>query len=252
MKTQILATKLNSTTYKDTFLQIQNYLNQENPPAYITVNNVHTVVMAAQNQAYRSILAQSFMALPDGRPLSIVAAWKGDKKMERVFGPTLMEKTIDWGQEYGLKHFFWGSSEATLKKMQKVIKERYPKADIVGMVAPPFRPLTQQENLDFVQQMNAAQADLIWIGLGAPKQERWMAENHKQLNRGLMLGIGAGFDYLAGNTSHAPNWMKKYALEWLYRLVQEPRRLFKRYFTTNSLFIIYLILEKLKLKKFTP
>ena len=157
---------------------------------------------------------------------------------------------MSWGQKDGLKHFFFGSSEATLTKLVESCKNKFPNAEIVGAISPPFRPLTDAENQDYLQQMNDSGADIVWVAFGAPKQEMWMAEHCQGLKRGVMIGIGAGFDYLAGNTEHAPNWMKKYALEWLYRLVQEPGRLWKRYLVTNSLFVFFTALEFSKLKQF--
>ena len=190
------------------------------------------------------------MALPDGKPLSVIAKLKGEKNISRIFGPSFMEDTIDWGQKDNLTHFFFGSSENTLKNLRASINSKYPKAKIAGMVSPPFRSWSKSENNNFISIINNSNADLIWVGLGAPKQELWMYENYKQLNKGIMIGIGAGFDYIAGNTKHAPEWMKNLSLEWLYRLIQEPGRLWKRYLVTNSLFIFYMMLEYLRIKKF--
>ncbi len=220
------------------------------PPNYITVNNVHTIISGVKYKNYKQIINNSYIALPDGKPLSIYAKLKGEKNISRIFGPTFMEKTLDWGQEDQLKHYFFGSSQDTMNKMVRNIEKKFPQAKIVGAFSPPYRPFTSEENEKFISEINNAEPDLIWIGLGAPKQEIWISENYKKLNRGIMIGIGAGFDYIAGNTKHAPEWMKNASLEWLYRLVQEPRRLWKRYFLTNTLFIIFIILEFLGLKKF--
>jgi len=217
---------------------------------YITVNNVHTVIEGVRDKKYKQIINNSYLALPDGKPLSIVAKIKGEKNISRIFGPTFFEKTLEWGQKDGLKHYFFGSSQKTLVKMLEAIKDKYPQAVIAGSFSPPYRQFTEEENEKFIKDINASDADLIWVGLGAPKQEIWMYENYKKLNKGIMIGIGAGFDYLAGNTKHAPEWMKNASLEWLYRLIQEPKRLWKRYLVTNTLFIIYITLELLGLKKF--
>lgn len=251
MKITILAIKISRlSSYKETYNTVLNKVSSASSPAYITVNNVHTVVEGVKNKEYGKIINSAFLALPDGKPLSVVAKIKGAKNIARIFGPTFMEKTIDWGRKDGLKHFFWGSTKETLEKMMAQIKAKYSEVNIVGAVSPPFRALTEKENMDYIRQMNDADPDIVWIALGAPKQEIWMYENYKKLNRGVMIGIGAGFDYLAGNTKHAPSWMKRYALEWLYRLIQEPGRLWKRYLVTNTLFIWYLLLELLHLKKF--
>jgi N-acetylglucosaminyldiphosphoundecaprenol N-acetyl-beta-D-mannosaminyltransferase len=170
--------------------------------------------------------------------------------MKRVFGPTLMEKIINWGQGNQIKHFFFGSTQLILEKMSAVIQKKFPAAIVRGMISPPFKSLSPNENLEFISQINDLNPDIIWVGLGAPKQEKWMYENYQKLNKGIMIGVGAGFDYLAGETHHAPDWMKNYSLEWLYRLIQDPQRLWKRYLITNPLFILMNTLELLNLKTY--
>lgn len=250
MKTQILSSKLNSTNYEDTYKSICDFLASSLKPGYITVNNVHTVVEGVLNADYGEIINDGFMALPDGKPLSVVASWKGDKNMRRVFGPSLLEKVLDWSQNTNIRHYFFGSTQEALNAIQKSIKSKYPNVTVCGYTSPPFRHLTPEENSSYITDMNQKNADIIWVGLGAPKQEKWMAENINGLKKGIMIGIGAGFDYLTGHTKHAPDWMKNYSLEWLYRLMQEPRRLWKRYLITNPLFILMNTLEFLKLKTY--
>jgi N-acetylglucosaminyldiphosphoundecaprenol N-acetyl-beta-D-mannosaminyltransferase len=186
--------------------------------------------------------------LPDGKPLQIVGKLKGHKEIARLFGPTVMENFIDWGRNDGLSHFFFGSSDETLTRLKAAIELQYPGTNIAGMLAPPFRPYTEWQNDVFIQLINNARPDVIWVGLGAPKQERWMYEHHKQIQCGMMFGIGAGFDYLAGNTRHAPAWMKNTSLEWLFRLVQEPGRLWKRYLSTIPHFVFFAGLELLGIR----
>ncbi len=250
MKTKILSSFIDSTNYKHTYDCIKNFILTSKSPNYITVNNVHTIVEGVIKPNYGRIINNGFMALPDGRPLSLIAHWKGDKSMERVFGPTLMEKILDWGQKNQIRHFFFGSTEFILKKMSIIIQKQYPEAIICGFISPPFRTLSQEENLQYISKINDLNPDIIWIGLGAPKQEKWMYQNFEKLNNGIMIGIGAGFDYLAGEINHAPDWMKNYSLEWVYRLIQEPKRLWKRYLITNPLFIFMNILELLNLKTY--
>jgi len=159
-----------------------------------------------------------------------------------------MERFIDWGRKDGGSHFFFGSSETILSKMKDVIEKKYPGAKIAGMISPPFRPFEEWDNESYIKFINNSKPDFIWIGLGAPRQERWMNQYYKELNRGIMFGIGAGFDYLAGNIKHAPKWMKNASLEWLYRLIQEPQRLWKRYLTTIPQFILFSTLELIGIK----
>lgn len=220
-------------------------------PHFITVNNVHTVVEATKDKHYKNVLNESHLSLPDGKPLSIIAKLKGEKNINRIFGPTFMEKTLDWGQREMIKHYFFGGTQDTLNKMLEVIKRKYPNVLVAGKYTPPFKKeFSEEENKEFINRMNESGAHIFWIGLGAPKQELWMHENYKKLNKGIMIGIGAGFDYLAGNTKHAPVWMKNIALEWVFRLIQEPRRLWKRYLVTNTLFLWYVFLELTRLRKF--
>lgn len=215
--------------------------------SYVTVNNVHTMMEGFYDASFQQIINESFLSLPDGKPLQIVGKLKGAEGISRLFGPTVMEKFIDWGRQDNIRHFFFGSDEANLQKLKQAILTRFPGTIIAGMLAPPFKPTNQWDNDDFIATINAAQPHFIWVGLGAPKQERWMYQHTKDIN-GLLFGIGAGFDYLAGNTQHAPVWMKNSSLEWAYRLAQEPARLWKRYLTTIPPFILYASLELLGVK----
>lgn len=210
---------------------------------YVTVNNVHTMMEGFHHPDYQKIINNSYLSIPDGKPLQIMGKLKGKKKTARLFGPTVMENFIDWGRADQASHFFFGSSDDTLQKLRLAIEEKYPGTIIAGMVAPPYAPSDQWDNDAFIREMNAAKADFIWIGLGAPKQERWMHQHNSKINRGILFGIGAGFDYMAGNTMHAPQWMKDMSLEWFYRLSQEPGRLWKRYLTTIPPFLLLACFE---------
>lgn len=199
---------------------------------YICVANVHTTVTAHEDASYQQIQNNAVMALPDGGPLSQYSRKQGFSEARRVTGPDLMKEILAISAEKGWRHYFYGSTQETLDLLRKKIEERYPGAIIAGMYSPPFRELTPQEDVEIVEQINAAKPDFVWVGLGAPKQERWMAA-HEDRVKALMIGVGAAFDYEAGNIQRAPQWMQKHNLEWLYRLLQDPKRLFKRYFDTN-------------------
>ena len=203
---------------------------------YFCVSNVHTTVTAYKDPSYRSVQNNAIMALPDGGPLSSVGQKRGYSQMSRITGPSYMEEILKCSSQYGYKHFFYGSSKETTDKMVEVIKKRYPGISIVGVYNPPFRPLTEEEDKQVIQMITDAKPDFVWVGLGAPKQEIWMAEHQGKIP-GLMVGVGAAFDYLAGNIQRAPDWMQRANLEWFYRLCQDPKRLFKRYFVTNTSFI---------------
>lgn len=201
---------------------------------YICVSNVHTTVMAFENMDYRNIQNGGALALPDGGPLSLVSRKKGYKNAERVTGPDLMGEIFSLSLENGYSHYFYGSTDNTLESLNSALKERYPNLKIIGSYSPPFKKEVSRESEQILREIG--QADFVWVGLGAPKQEIWM-NIHKNKINSLMIGVGAGFDYYAGNLKRAPIWMQKNNLEWLYRLFQDPKRLFKRYFITNIKFI---------------
>lgn len=203
---------------------------------YMCVSNVHTTVTAYEDPEYRQIQNGGIMAIPDGGPLSSVGQKRGYKSMKRTTGPSLMGEILKVSAEKGYRHYFYGSTEETLEKLYQTLEREYPRLQIAGMYSPPFRPMTEEEDKAIVEQINETKPDFVWVGLGAPKQEKWMA-THQGKVEGLMIGVGAGFDYFAGNISRAPEWMQKSNLEWLFRLMQDPKRLFNRYWHTNTRFI---------------
>ena len=230
---RILGVNIAVTNMVQTVQYIENNL-EELRGKYICVSNVHTTVMAHDNPAYRNVQNSAAIALPDGKPLSVVSRKRGYTEAERVTGPDLMGELF--ARENGLKHFFYGDKEETLQILQQKLKEKYPDIQIAGMISPPFRSLSQEEEKAYIQQINDSGADIVWIGLGAPKQENWMYE-HQGMFPGKMIGVGAGFSYHAGLLKRAPEWMQRMSLEWLYRLMQDPIRLYKRYFRTNLKFL---------------
>lgn len=203
---------------------------------YICVSNVHTTVTAYEDEEYCRVQNGGILAMPDGGPLSSVGQKRGFKNMKRTTGPSLMEEIFKISASKGYRHYFYGSTDETLEKLYSVLKETYPGIQIAGMYSPPFRPMTDDEDKTIIERINETKPDFVWIGLGAPKQEKWMASHQGRVS-GLMIGVGAGFDYHAGNINRAPEWMQKSNLEWVYRLLQDPKRLFGRYWHTNTKFI---------------
>lgn len=240
----ILGVNINVTNMKDTVKVITENL-EEIKGNYICVSNVHTTVMSYEDEYYKDIQNGGFMALPDGKPLSIVSKKRGFKDAERVTGPDLMEEIFKISEENRYRHYFYGSTQETLDILEKKLKQKYPNIKISGMYSPPFRKLKEEEDKEVVNNINKVNADFIWVGLGAPKQEVWMRDHKNKVN-GLMLGVGAGFDYHSGSISRAPKWMQNMSLEWLYRLIQDPKRLMGRYMKTNSKFLYYNVFKKYK------
>ena len=180
---------------------------------YICVANVHTTVTAYDDPDYLNVQNHAVLAIPDGGPLSSLGRKRGSPDMQRTTGPAYLEHVLSESVEHG-----------------------YPGIRISGVYNPPFRALTEEEDQQVIKQINEAEPDFIWVGLGAPKQEKWMYAHQGKVH-GLMVGVGAAFDYLAGNIQRAPSWMQKANLEWLYRLMQDPKRLFRRYLYTNTRFL---------------
>ena len=203
---------------------------------YMCVSNVHTTVTAYEDRIYKAIQNGGIMAIPDGGPLSAVGRKRGYIEMSRTAGPSYMDEILKVSAEKGYSHYFYGSTEETLKKLNDVLVKQYSGLKVAGMYSPPFRTVTEEEDKVITEKINACNADFVWVGLGAPKQERWMADHQGKI-KGFMVGVGAAFDYFAGNIERAPEWMQKCSLEWLYRLMQDPRRLFRRYWHTNAKFI---------------
>lgn len=203
---------------------------------YVCAANVHTTVMSVDNPELMAAENGAVMTLPDGKPLSMVARKRGCTSIGRVAGPDVMTEIFKASDKYGLRHFFYGSTPLVLEALERNLKEKYPGIIIAGMISPPFGELTEEEDERYVNQINEANADFVWIGLGAPKQELYMA-SHKGRIKGLMMGVGAGFDFHAGTEKRAPLILQKMSLEWLYRLIHNPRRLLKRYTTTNIRFM---------------
>ena len=209
---------------------------------YLCFSNVHTTVMAHDDPGYRDILNGSAFTFPDGKPIAEYQKNRGFAEAERVAGPDFMDAVFRATMDGRVSHYFYGSTPETIAKLRENLECRYPGIRIAGMVSPPFRPETPEEDAETVRRINESGAALVWIGLGAPKQERWMAAHRGRLN-GVMLGVGAGFNFYAGTVRRAPVWVQKIGMEWLYRLFQDPKRLANRYLVTNAKYIWYLVGE---------
>ena len=206
--------------------------------------NTHVAALARHDPSFGEAMAKFDLICPDGMPLvwSVNRQLPEEEKLtDRVYGPTLMLKTIEATQgEPELKHFLFGGKESTLKKLQSRFAEDFPSAVIAGAYSPPFGDWPEDEFERICEKIRESGANLVWVGLGCPKQERWIAAHKDKLPPAVYFGIGAAFAFHAGEVKQAPAWVQRYGVEWLYRLCKEPRRLFKRYFTYNSLFLWYL------------
>jgi N-acetylglucosaminyldiphosphoundecaprenol N-acetyl-beta-D-mannosaminyltransferase len=209
---------------------------------YVCLCNVHVVITASQDKEVRRIINGADMATPDGMPVAWVLRLLGFSGQERINGPDLMVRVCRAAAEKGVAVFFYGSTPDTLEKLKANLKTRFPELGIAGAYSPPFRALTAEEDQAAINLINSSGAGIVFVGLGCPKQEIWMAEHRGKINA-VMLGVGAAFDFHAGTIKRAPRWMRQAGIEWFHRFLQEPRRLWKRYAVTNSLFI-WLILKE--------
>ena len=209
---------------------------------YICVSNVHTTVMAHDNKNYYKVQAESLLSVPDGKPLSVVGK-KQHPNMNRVTGPDLMRRIFEESKTKNIRHYFYGSTAETLEGLMKEIKKSYPWLNVVGYEPSVFRPMSSEEEAELADRINATTPDFVWVALGAPRQEEYCRRNEGRIT-GLMVGVGGAFNVVARLIPEAPQWMQDCSLEWLYRWIQEPRTLFKRYFETNTKFIWYLLRKK--------
>ncbi len=208
---------------------------------YVCFVNVHLAVTAREHDDVRAAINDAFMSLPDGRPVFAVGKLQGISPLEAVPGPDFMNAVLALRTEPPLRHYFLGGQPEVLDRLVEVIQHRYPGIQVAGTYSPPFRPMSAAEWDGVIARVRATSPDLVWVGLGAPKQELFMNAHWRALAPAMLLGVGAAFDFIAGSVARAPQWMRRAGLEWCFRLIREPRRLWRRYFYTNTLFIAYLL-----------
>lgn len=203
----------------------------------VCICNAHSVVTARQDPAFAHVLRQADLCTPDGAPVAWMLRRLGHAGQARINGPDLMWRCCAWAAENDQSIYLYGGTDSTLALLRARLQQAFPALRIAGAWAPPFRALTAEEDAAAVAAINASGAGTVWVGLGCPKQELWMHAHRGRVNA-VMLGVGAAFDYHAGTVQRAPPWAQRAGLEWLHRLLSEPRRLWRRYLVTNTLFIL--------------
>ena len=224
---------------------------RERRKGYICLRDVHGVILAQNDAAFRQILNSAFLTTPDGMPLVWLGRRAVGSYVDRVYGPDLMLEVFQATERTPFRHFFYGGAPGVAEKLRQRLEARFPGAHVVGTYSPPFRPLNQAEEADLAAQVAAAKPDLFWVGLSTPKQEKFMAEFLPRLETAVMIGVGAAFDFHSGTVVQAPRWMQRSGLEWLFRLGCEPRRLWKRYLINNPLFVARLTLQLTGVRKYS-
>ncbi|PWC53002.1 glycosyl transferase [Azospirillum sp. TSO22-1] len=209
----------------------------ERRQGYVCVTGVHGVIESHRDPALKAIHNAAGMVTTDGMPLVWLCRRAGHHRAERVYGPDLMLAMCAASEERGWRHFLYGATDDVLEKLRGNLTRRFPGLCIAGAYAPPFRALSEEEDRAVAERIDAAQPDIVWVGLSTPKQERWMAAHLGRIEAPVMIGVGAAFDFHAGTKRQAPVWMRRNGLEWLFRMASEPRRLARRYCVSNSVFL---------------
>jgi N-acetylglucosaminyldiphosphoundecaprenol N-acetyl-beta-D-mannosaminyltransferase len=244
LKKRVISIDISSGTYKEFVSAILNYASNK-ISSYVCVANVHMLIEAYESKAFATIVNDADLVTPDGMPLAKAMDTLYGGTQDRVDGMSLLPVLLDESERTGLSVYFYGGSQATLDATSSYIDIHHPTLKVAGMHSPPFRPLSDAENEDIANVIKNSGANIVFTVLGCPKQEKWMATMRGKIPA-VMLGIGGALPVLVGQQKRAPHWMQQNSLEWLYRLAQEPRRLFKRYFKTNTMFMYLMAKEKLK------
>ncbi len=247
----ILGVNVSATGMEKTIRTIEAWIAQRHS-RYVCVSGMHGVIECQRDRRLQEIHNAAGLVTPDGISLVWLCKLRGCREVERVYGPDLMRALCDRSPAKGYRHFFYGASPAVLEALVARLTRDCPGLQVVGTCAPPYRALTSEEDAQMVREISESLADVVWVGLGTPKQERWMAEHVALLGSQVLIGVGAAFDFLSGTKRQAPRWMQRNGLEWLFRLLSEPRRLWRRYLVGIPLFAWYLVLDAVGLRGRPP
>jgi len=213
---------------------------------YVILTGSHGVVEQRGDPRLREAHEEAGLVVPDGMPAVWLGRWKGLRGMDRVYGPDLMRAVCATGVERGWRHFLYGASPAVVEALADRLRADYPGLEVVGAFSPPYRELTEREEAEVIALVDGSGADIVWIGLGVPKQDLWAARFRPRLHAPILVAVGAAFDFLAGNKPMAPRWIQRSGLEWLFRLTTEPRRLWGRYARVVPRYALSLLREAVR------
>lgn len=247
LKYSVLGLGISEITFNDAIRLFLNAaaIRRKVRASFCTVNNV---VIANQDPVLRQQMDSCQIAAPDGMPLVWLGRLRG-RKVEQVCGPDLLPALCDESRRFGYRHFFYGGAEGVAEQLSHSLQQRFPGLQVAGTYTPPFRPLTQEEDEEIIAKINQAKPDFVWVGLSTPKQDEWIATHQAKLDVPNLLAVGAAFDFHSGNLRRAPRWIRRIGLEWLFRMLREPKRLWRRYLIGNARFILYLMGEILRVRK---
>ena len=223
----VLSTHFSFLSYEDVLAALWNW-RQNGEHHYVTLTPPYSVLLCRYDSELRQATDGAALTLPDGVGIILAAKLLGYPHCGRVTGPSLMLRLCDWGRKPGLGHFFCGGAPGIAEALARRLTTRFPGLTVAGTYCPPFRELTPTEDEEMVRQINEAKPDIVWVGLGSPKQEKWMATHVGRISAPVMIGVGAAFDFHSGRTKRAPEWMQKIGIEWVYRFAREPKRMWRR------------------------
>ncbi|MDM5264380.1 WecB/TagA/CpsF family glycosyltransferase [Sulfurovum sp. XTW-4] len=246
-KRKVINTLINTGSYEELIGNILD-LSKNSRSSYVCISNVHMAIEAYLDKTFCNIVNSSDIATPDGMPLAKAMKMLYSVDQDRVAGMDLMPDLMHISEEKGLSIFLYGSTDEVLKAIVSKAKNEFPNLKL-HIYSPPFRTLSHEEKEHIVRIINKHNPDFVFVALGCPKQEKWMSEHKNKINS-CMIGLGGALEVYANLKSRAPQWMQNYSLEWLYRLIQDPKRLWKRYLVTNSLFIGLLFVQFIKVRVF--
>jgi len=248
-RVNVLGVGISPINMEHALQRITKWVN-ERDHEYICVCTVHTIMECRRSKELRKIVNAGGMTTPDGMPLVWLARVDGHTHVNRVYGPDLMLAEIQDSARTGHRHFLYGGRPGVAQRLASALHAQFPGVQIVGALTPPVAPVERLCTPETAQLINRTEPDIVWVGISTPKQERWMARMRPVLNAAVLIGVGAAFDFHSGTVRQAPAWMQRSGLEWLFRLTQEPGRLWKRYLIDNPWFLAELALQRLGIRRF--
>ncbi len=247
---RVLGVRVDAVQIPDVAVSMEQWIAARGGCRYVAVTGMHGVTEAQHDAALKSILNAADLVVPDGMPLVWLGRMRGHALRRRVYGPELMLTFCEHSARRGYRHFFYGGAPGVAEQLAENLARRFPGLQVAGAYCPPFRALTAEEEAEVLGRIHAAAPDVLWVGLSTPKQEQWMHAFCSRLRVPVLVGVGAAFDVNSGRHRQAPRWMQEHGLEWLFRLLQEPRRLWRRYLLRGSEFIFLVALELFGLRNF--
>lgn len=247
---RVLGVRVDAVQIPEVCARVEEWIQNRDGCRYVAVTDMHGIMEAQHDSTFKSILNAADLVVPDGAPLVWLGRLRGRALARRVYGPELMLEVCRLTAPTGRHHFLVGGAPGVADQLATILKHKFPGLVISGTCSPPFQFWTEVQEEELVAAINRAAPVIVWVGLGTPKQERWMCRRRDSLKAAVLLGVGAAFDIHSGTRNQAPRWMRENGWEWLFRLFQEPRRLWRRYLIYGPQFLFYVALEVLNLRTF--